>query len=112
MSRSSSASECRGLNGRKASDWLRLCPPGCVRLGGWCSVNALQLHERFPLEPYKLHMSTCLEPYGSPVHPNWRESKAQLTEKQTVLLMHDTLPQGIKSVRALLQRTVFTDEHV
>ena len=30
----------------------------------------------------------------------------QLTEKQAVLLMHDTLPQGIKSVHALLQKKV------
>ena len=29
--------------------------------------------------------------------------EVQLTKKQAVLLMHDTLPQGIKSVRALLQ---------
>ena len=46
------------------------------------------------------------EPFGSSFHPNWRESGAQLTEKQAVLLMHDTLPQGIKSVRALLQKKV------
>ena len=31
-------------------------------------------------------------------------SKAQLTKKQAVLLMHDTLPEGIKRVRALLQK--------
>ena len=30
------------------------------------------------------------------------KSEAQLTKKQVVLLMHDTLPQGIKSIRALL----------
>ena len=36
------------------------------------------------------------EPFGSLFHPDWRESEAQLTEKQAVLLMHDTLPQGIK----------------
>ena len=29
----------------------------------------------------------------------------QLTEKQAVLSMHDTLPQAVKSVRALLQKT-------
>ena len=46
------------------------------------------------------------EPFGSSFHPNWRESGAQLTEKQAVLLMHDTLPQGIKSVHALLQKKV------
>ena len=46
------------------------------------------------------------EPFGSSFHPNWRESGAQLTEKQVVLLMHDTLPQGIKSVRTLLQKKV------
>ena len=46
------------------------------------------------------------EPFGSSFHPNWRESVAQLTEKQAVLLMHDTLPQGIKSVCVLLQKKV------
>ena len=46
------------------------------------------------------------EPFGSSFGPNWRESGAQLTEKQAVLLMHDTLPQGIKSVCALLQKKV------
>ena len=44
------------------------------------------------------------EPFGSLFCPNWRESEAQLTEKQAVLLMHDTLPQRVKSVRALLQK--------
>ena len=29
------------------------------------------------------------KPFGSSFHPNWRESGAQLTEKQAVLLMHD-----------------------
>ena len=29
------------------------------------------------------------ESFGSSFHPNWRESGAQLTEKQVVLLMHD-----------------------
>ena len=44
------------------------------------------------------------QPFGSLFHPDWRESEAQLTEKQAVLLMHDTLPQGIKSIRALLHK--------
>ena len=30
----------------------------------------------------------------------------QLTEKQAVLLMHDTLPKGVKSIHALLQKEV------
>ena len=42
--------------------------------------------------------------FNSLFHPDWRESEVQLTEKQAVLLMHDTLPQGIKSFRALLQK--------
>ena len=46
------------------------------------------------------------EPFSSSFHPNWRESGAQLTEKQVVLLMHNTLPQGVKSVHALLQEEV------
>ena len=33
-----------------------------------------------------------------------RESGLQLTEKQAVLLMQDTLPQGIKNIHALLQK--------
>ena len=32
---------------------------------------------------------TRFEPFGSSFHPDWRESGAQLTEKQVVLLMHD-----------------------
>ena len=42
--------------------------------------------------------------FGSLFHPDWRESEAQLTEKQVVLPMHNTLPQGVKSIRALLQK--------
>ena len=42
--------------------------------------------------------------FGSLFHPDWRESEAQLTEKQAVLLKHDTLPKGIKSIRTLLQK--------
>ena len=33
---------------------------------------------------------TRLEPYSSLFHPDWRESGAQFTGKQAVLLMHDT----------------------
>ena len=44
--------------------------------------------------------------FGSLLHPYWRESEAQLTEKQVVLLMHDTLPQGIKSIRTLLKKEI------
>ena len=47
---------------------------------------------------------TALSLFGSLFHPDWRESEVQLTEKQAVLLMHDTLPQGVKSIRALLQK--------
>ena len=32
---------------------------------------------------------THFEPYGSLLHPDWRESGVQLTGKQAVLLMHD-----------------------
>ena len=46
------------------------------------------------------------KPFGSSFRPNWRESEAQLTEKQVVLLMHDTLPQGVKSTCTLLQKKV------
>ena len=33
------------------------------------------------------------EPFGSFFRPDWRESEAQLTEKQAVLLMHDIYAQ-------------------
>ena len=33
------------------------------------------------------------EPFGSLFCPDWRESEAQLTEKQAVLLMHDIYRQ-------------------
>ena len=46
----------------------------------------------------------ALSLFSSLLHPYWRESEAQLTKKQAVLLMHDTLPQGIKSIRDLLQK--------
>ena len=42
--------------------------------------------------------------FSSLLHPYWRESEAQLTEKQAVLLMHNTLPQGTKSVHSLLKK--------
>ena len=42
--------------------------------------------------------------FGSLLRPYWRESEVQLTEKQAVLLMHNTLPQGVKSISALLQK--------
>ena len=32
---------------------------------------------------------TCFEPFGSSFHPDWRESRVQLTGKQAVLLMHN-----------------------
>ena len=31
----------------------------------------------------------ALSSFGSLLHPYWRESEAQLTKKQAVLLMHD-----------------------
>ena len=34
--------------------------------------------------------------FGSLFHPDWRESEAQLTEKQAVLLMHDTYKEVLK----------------
>ena len=38
-------------------------------------------------------------------------SEAQLTKKQVVLLMHDTLPQGVKSIHTLLQKRRYYNEH-
>ena len=45
----------------------------------------------------------ALSLFSSLLHPYWRESEVQLTEKQAVLLMHSTLSQGVKSVCTLLQ---------
>ena len=60
--------------------------------------------ERYGLNGRKADRQDHFEPFGSLFHPDWRESEAQLTEKQAVLLMHDTLPQGIKSICALLHK--------
>ena len=32
--------------------------------------------------------------FGSLLHPYWRETEVQLTEKQAVLLMHDIYNEG------------------
>ena len=92
MSHSLSMSECPRLNGRKASDWLRLCR---VTIG-LCSI------ERAVFDYRTLMNDTRLEPCGSLFLPGWRECGVKLTGKQAVLLMHDTLPQGVKSIRTLL----------
>ena len=86
-------SERCGLNGGKASDWLRPYAPN------WAlPILRVEFDYRAPTDEAALSL------FGSLLRPYWRESEAQLTEKQVVLLMHDTLPQGIKSVRALLQK--------
>ena len=79
MSRSPSMSEHNGLNGGKASDWLRLYAPkeAVSNFGGGVRLT------------YSSNGRGLFEPYGSLFCPYWRESEAQLAKKQVVLLMHD-----------------------
>ena len=84
-------SEWNGLNGGKASDWLR--PMHQI---GPCSTLWVEFDYQAPTE------EAASSGFGSSLHTGGK-SEAQLTKKQAVLLMHDTLPQGIKSVCALLQ---------
>ena len=71
-------SERYGLNGGKASDWLRLYAPnwGHVRFCGWSSISELQWMR--PVQALRFLIPSKLE-----------GSKAQLTKKQAVLSMHD-----------------------
>ena len=71
-------SERYGLNGGKASDWLRLYAPNWAVSNFEGGVRLMSSDGR-----------DCFSLFGSLFHPDWRESEAQLTEKQAVLLMHD-----------------------
>ena len=71
----------------------------CTKMGP-CLIFRVEFDERAPMD------ETSSSLFGSLFNPDWKESEAQLTEKQAVLLMHDTLPQGIKSIRTLLQKKV------
>ena len=62
-----------------------------IGLCGWSSI--IELRQMRPLRAVSVPCS---------VHTGGK-SEVQLTKKQVVLLMHDTLPQGVKSVCALLQ---------
>ena len=65
---------------------------------GPCPILRVEFDYRAPMDKATSSL------FSSLLHPYWRESEAQLTEKQAVLLMHDTLPKGIKSVHSLLQK--------
>ena len=65
---------------------------------GTCPILQVEFDYQAPMDKATSSL------FGSLLHPYWRESEAQLTEKQVVLLMHDTLPQGIKSICVLLQK--------
>ena len=65
---------------------------------GPCSTLRVEFDYQAPTD------EAALSSLGSSLHPYWRESEAQLTKKQVVLLMHDTLPQGVKSVCALFEK--------
>ena len=67
---------------------------------GPCPILRVEFDNRTPTD------ETHFEPFGSSFRPHWRESRAQLTKKQAVLLMHDTPPQDVKRVHALLQKVV------
>ena len=51
---------------------------------GACPILRVEFDNRTPMD------ETHFEPFGSSFRPHWRESGAQLTKKQAVLLMHDT----------------------
>ena len=68
-----------------------------MRQIGPCPILWMEFNYRAPTD------KAASSSFGSLLHPYWRENEAQLTKKQVVLLMHDTLPQGVKSIRALLQ---------
>ena len=50
---------------------------------------------------------THLEPYGSLFHPDWRESGAQLTGKQVVLLMHDIYTKELEEAEEDMVQAYF-----
>ena len=71
----------------------------CAKMG-LCPILRVEFDNRTLMDETRSSL------FGSSFRPNWRESGVQLTKKQVVLLMHNTLPQGIKSVCALLQKKV------
>ena len=44
--------------------------------------------------------------FGSLFHPDWRESEAQLTDKQAVLLMHDIYKKHVIDISPRVQRLI------
>ena len=54
------------------------------------------------------------EPFCSLFHPDWRESEAQLTEKQAVLLMHDiySVSNRCCSHQVMLLQIVDLEKHL
>ena len=100
MSHLPSASEQCGLNGGKASDWLRPYTPNWALSDFAGGVRLSSSNKRGRFEPIQFLILSKLE-----------GSEVQLTKKQVVLSMHDTLPQGVKSARALLQKRRYYNEH-
>ena len=86
-------SEQCGLNGGKASDWLRPYASNWAVSDFEGGVQLLSSDGQGRFEPFWFLIPSKLE-----------GSKVQLIKKQVVLSMHDTLPQGVKSVRALLHK--------
>ena len=56
---------------------------GFARQNGPCPILRVEFDNRTPTD------ETRFEPFSSSFRPHWRESRAQLTKKQVVLLMHD-----------------------
>ena len=77
-SRSLSTSEHYGLNGRKASDWLRLYAPNWAVSNFEGGVRLTSSDGRDHFEPFQFLIPSRLE-----------GSEAQLAEKQAVLPMYD-----------------------
>ena len=81
MSRSPSTSEQSGLNGGKASDWLRPYAPNWAlfAIAGGVRLSIIELRRTRQLRAVSAPRS---------VHTGGK-SEAQLTKKQAVLLMHN-----------------------
>ena len=64
---------------------------GLMRQIGPCPILWVEFDYRAPTDVATSSLFCSL------LRPYWRESEAQLTEKQAVLLMHDTLPRALKA---------------
>ena len=97
MSCSRATSECYGLNGRKASDWLR---PNPQLESGFHPKPFAPFSKRYLLGALRLHI------------PSRLEGKRVVVGKKAGGLADDTLPQGVKSIHTLLQKKGLNNKHL